>query len=87
MKTRLILLTLACLLVAVPATAQVNYAVSGSTAYVASSPGATGAIAIASTFNGYPVTSIGDNDAAGCSRIPPRRRWSQHDLQDRFHSP
>ena len=34
MKTRLIHLTLACLLVAAPATAQVNYAVSGGTAYV-----------------------------------------------------
>src|SRR6266567_4438621 len=53
------LLALACLLVAAPATAQVNYAVSGSTAYVASSPGASGAIVIASTYNGYPVTSIG----------------------------
>src|SRR6266542_2526000 len=53
------ILALACLLVAAPATAQVNYAVSGSTAYVASSPGASGAIVIASTYNGYPVTSIG----------------------------
>jgi len=52
------LLTLACLLVAAPATAQVNYAVSGGTAYVASSPNASGDIVIASTFNGYPVTSI-----------------------------
>src|SRR5438477_12437252 len=52
------LLTLACLLVAAPATAQVNYAVSGNTAYVASSPGASGEIVIASTYNGYPVTYI-----------------------------
>jgi hypothetical protein len=52
------LLTLACLLVAAPATAQVNYAVSGSTAYVTYSRDASGAIVIASTFNGYPVTSI-----------------------------
>src|SRR5438094_346493 len=36
------LLTLACLLVAPPATAQVNYAVSGNTAYVAYSPNASG---------------------------------------------
>ena len=54
------LLTLACLLVAAPATAQVNYAVSGGTAYVTSSPGASGDIVIASTYNGYPVTYIGD---------------------------
>jgi hypothetical protein len=42
------LLTLACLLVAAPATAQVNYAISGNTAYVTSSPNASGAIVIAS---------------------------------------
>src|SRR5437867_446577 len=52
------LLALACLLVAVPATAQVNYAVSGSTAYVTRSPNASGDVVIASTFNGYPVTHI-----------------------------
>src|SRR5205823_1291382 len=61
------LLTLVCLLVAAPATAQVNYAVSGSTAYVASSPNASGAIVIASTYNGYPVTSIGDYAFSGYS--------------------
>src|SRR5947207_9688430 len=59
------ILTLACLLVAAPATAQVNYAVSGSTAYVAYSPNASGDIVIASTYNGYPVTSIGDNAFIG----------------------
>src|SRR6185369_10329850 len=58
-KTLISLLTLACLL-AVPATAQVNYAVSGGSAYVTSSPNASGNIVIASTYNGYPVTSIGD---------------------------
>jgi len=52
------LLTLACLLVAAPATAQINYGISAGTAYVASSPNASGDIVIASTFNGYPVTSI-----------------------------
>ena len=38
------LLTLACLLAAAPATAQVNYAVSGGTAYVWNSPNASGDI-------------------------------------------
>jgi len=52
------LLVLACLLAAAPATAQVNYAVSGDTAYVGFSRSASGAIVIASTYNGYPVTSI-----------------------------
>src|SRR5437667_10399396 len=67
MKTRLIPLALACLLAAAPATAQVNYAVSGSTAYVASSPNASGDIVIASTYNGYPVTSIGQGAFQNCS--------------------
>jgi len=52
-------LALACLL-AMPATAQVNYAVAGNTAYVTDSPDASGDVLIASTYNGYPVTSIGD---------------------------
>jgi len=38
---------------------QVNYAISGNTAYVTSSPNASGDIVSASTYNGYPVTSIG----------------------------
>ena len=63
------LLALACLLVAAPATAQVNYAVSGGTAYVTGSPGASGAIVIASTYNGYPVTSIGDYALKGCTNL------------------
>src|SRR6266487_16533 len=60
-------LTLACLLAAAPATAQVNYVVSGSTAYVAYSPNASGDVVIASTYNGYPVTSIGGYAFAGRS--------------------
>jgi hypothetical protein len=63
------LLTLACLLVAAPATAQVNYAVSGSTAYVTYSPSASGAIVIASTYLGYPVTSIGYVAFFGCTSL------------------
>jgi hypothetical protein len=55
------LLTLACLLAAAPATAQINYAVSGGAAYVTGSPNASGDIVIASTYNGYPVTSIGSS--------------------------
>ena len=69
MKTRLILLTLACLLAVAPATAQVNYAVSGGTAYVASSPNASGAIVIASTYNGYPVTVIAGYAFWGCAGL------------------
>ena len=41
------------------AQAQVNYAVSGNTAYVTNSPDAAGDIVIASNYNGFPVTSIG----------------------------
>src|SRR5690349_12415263 len=52
------LLTLTCLL-AMPARAQVNYAVSGATAYVTYSPFASGNVVIGSTYNGFPVTSNG----------------------------
>src|SRR5689334_1017416 len=62
-------LALACLLVATPAVAQVNYAVSGNTAYVARSPNAAGDIVIASTFNGYPVTSIGIMAFTNCTSL------------------
>ncbi len=48
------------------ATAQVNYAVSGDTAYVTKSSGAFGDIVIASTYNGYPVTSIAIDAFASC---------------------
>src|SRR6185369_6332772 len=59
MKTKNLipLLTLACLL-AMPARAQVNYAVSGGSAYVTSSPNASGNIVIASTYQGKPVIYI-----------------------------
>src|SRR5438093_7013641 len=61
------LLTLACLLVAAPATAQVNYEVYADTAYVTSSPNASGDIVIASTYNGYPVTRIRFFAFSGCT--------------------
>jgi hypothetical protein len=54
---------------AAPATAQVNYAVSGGTAYVGRSPGASGAVVIASTYNGFPVTSIGGGAFYGCANL------------------
>src|SRR5688572_23336081 len=54
------LFAVVCLL-AMPAVPQVNYAISGSTAYVANSPNASGDIVIASTYNGYPVTRIFGN--------------------------
>src|SRR5438093_9520751 len=63
------LLALACLLVAAPATAQVNYAVSGNTAYVARSASASGAIVIASTYLGYPVTSIEHDAFSRCTNL------------------
>src|SRR5688572_22173049 len=70
MKTKILipLLTLACLLAA-PATAQVNYAVSGGTAYVTSSPNAAGDIVIASTYQGKPVTSIGAQAFYYCTSL------------------
>jgi hypothetical protein len=63
------LFTLACLLAAAPATAQVNYTVSGSTAYVTRSPNASGAIVIASTYNGYPVISIASGAFESCTAL------------------
>ena len=61
MKTSFTLLAVCLLGIARVATAQVNYEVSGSTAYVTWSPNASGAIVIASTYNGHPVTSIGNH--------------------------
>ena len=59
MKTKILIPLLAVIcLFATPAMAQVNYAISGSTAYVTSSPNASGNIVIASTYNGFPVTRI-----------------------------
>jgi hypothetical protein len=57
-----------CLL-ATPAMAQVNYAVSGSTAYVTSSPNASGDIVIASTYNGFPVTRILSQAFLDCTNL------------------
>ena len=56
-------------LVAAPAEAQINYTVSGSAAYVTRSPNASGNIIIASTFNGYPVTSIEFRAFSGCTNL------------------
>jgi hypothetical protein len=67
-KNCLRLPALACLL-ALSARAQVNYAISGSTAYVTASPAASGDIVIASTYNGFPVTSIGNFAFEFCSGI------------------
>ena len=63
----LVLLTLACLLVAAPATAQVNYGIDGNTAYVARGCGDN--IVIASTYNGYRVTSIRDYAFLHCTSL------------------
>ena len=69
MKTRLIPLALACLLVAAPATAQVNYAVFGGTAFVSDSPNASGDVVIDSTYLGYPVTFIASRAFASCTSL------------------
>jgi hypothetical protein len=58
-KNKPLFITLALLLMPVMTQAQVNYAVSGNTAYVTNSPNASGNVVIANTYDGYPVTSIG----------------------------
>jgi len=70
MKTRVILLTLACLRVALPATAQVNYLIaSGIGAMVTSSPNASGDVVIASTYRGDPVTWIVNCAFCSCTNL------------------
>ena len=49
--------------------AQVNYAISGSTASVTSSPNVTDYIVIDSTYQGYPVTSIEDDAFDSCTGL------------------
>jgi len=68
-KVRMIPLFALTCLVGVPATAQVNYAITNGTAYVAASPNASGDIVIASTFNGYPVTAIADSAFSSCVNL------------------
>ncbi len=65
-----VLLILSALL-ALPALvqAQVNYAVSGNTAYVTNSPNAVSNVVISNIYDGYPVTSIGAGAFAGCHRL------------------
>ena len=67
-KVLIPILALACL-VAMPATAQVNYVISGDTAYVRRSPNASGDIVIAPTYNGYPVTSIRIDAFSNCTNL------------------
>ena len=70
MKTKILSPLFALIhLLAVSATAQVNYAVSGNTAYVDRSPGASGHIVIASTFNGFPVAYIGNRAFEDCTTL------------------
>jgi hypothetical protein len=69
MKTRLILLTLACLLLAAPATAQVIYVSSGGEAFVKVSPNASGDVVIASTYNFNPVTWIVGCAFCNCTNL------------------
>src|SRR5678815_4432267 len=69
MKTRFILLTLACLLAAAPATAQVNYNISAIGSVVTRSPNASGDIVIASTYLGDTVTWIVGCAFCGCTNL------------------
>ena len=67
-KTKILTSLLALVsLAAMPA--QINYAISGNSAYVTRSPNAAGDIIIASTFNGYPVTSIEFGAFSGCTSL------------------
>lgn len=66
---RTIILTLFLSLAGLIANAQINYAVSGGNAYVTNSPNAAGNIIITSTYNGYPVTSIGIRAFQNCSGL------------------
>ena len=61
MKTRIKNLLLLLLLLGLPGVvqAQVNYAVSGNTAYVTYSASAIDNVVITNNYDGYPVTSIG----------------------------
>jgi hypothetical protein len=49
--------------------AQVNYSISGNTAYVTSSPNASGNIVIISNDEGYPITSISNYALSFCSSL------------------
>ena len=71
MKNKLIRLIAALSVLALPLLghAQVNYAVSGNTAYVASSPNASGDVVITNTYDGYPVTTIGVEAFDDCTNL------------------
>ena len=62
------IISMVCLM-AMPATAQVNYTISGSYAYVASSPNASGNIVIESTYIGFPVTRILSQAFLDCTNL------------------
>jgi hypothetical protein len=49
--------------------AQVNYGIDGGAAYVSASSSASGNLVIASTYNGYPVTSMDDYAFYNCNRL------------------
>jgi hypothetical protein len=66
-NAKILILFLAVAPVAVRA--QVNYAVSGDTAYVTNSPNASGNVVINNTYKGYPVTSIGNEAFSDCASL------------------
>lgn len=67
-KILILFLTLAELL-PLAARGQVNYAVSGNTASVISSPNVVGSIVITNTYEGYPVTSIAAFAFDNCPKL------------------
>jgi hypothetical protein len=71
MKTKIQNLFIALAWLASPALvqAQVNYAISGNTAYVTDSPNASGNVVIANTYSGYPVTSIRFDAFIECTNL------------------
>src|SRR6202051_1716302 len=68
-KIQKLFIALSVLALPAPVQAQVNYAISGNTAYVTDSPNASGNVVIANNYGGYPVTSIEDSAFFNCPSL------------------